>query len=126
MSGKSIEKYQKLFSLKGKMSVVTGAYGYLGSAISKALAGFGANVILVGRNEQKLKDFVNRNQKSPFYHQGQFETYHGGVDPGWIRAEIQKGAHQNNCDSKRIGSTRADSRQFLALRYQDRIAVGRD
>jgi len=64
MSGKSIDKYQKLFSLEGKVAIVTGAYGHLGTSISKALAGFGANVILVGRNEQKLKDFVNRNQKS--------------------------------------------------------------
>ena len=39
--------YQKLFSLEGRIAIVTGAYGYLGSSISKALADFGANVILV-------------------------------------------------------------------------------
>lgn len=55
--------YQKLFSLDGKVAIVTGAYGYLGSSISKALADYGANVILVGRNEQKLKDFIDKNQQ---------------------------------------------------------------
>lgn len=59
----TIINYQKLFSLEGKLAIVTGAYGYLGSSISKALADYGAKVILVGRNEQKLKDFINKNQK---------------------------------------------------------------
>ncbi len=59
-----INKYQKLFSLEKKVAVVTGGAGHLGSAISKALAGFGATVILLGRTEQKLKDFVNQNKSS--------------------------------------------------------------
>ncbi|MCG2825369.1 MAG: SDR family oxidoreductase [Thermoplasmatales archaeon] len=59
-----INKYQKLFSLEKKVAMVTGGAGHLGSAISKALAGFGATVILLGRTEQKLKDFVNQNQSS--------------------------------------------------------------
>jgi len=59
-----IDNYQKLFSLEDKVAIVTGAYGHLGSAISKALAAFGAHVVLVGRNEQRLKEFVNQNQSS--------------------------------------------------------------
>lgn len=57
--------YKSLFSLKGKIAIVTGGAGYLGSGISKALAGFGATVIVLGRTERTLKDFVNQNQ--PFY-----------------------------------------------------------
>lgn len=58
----SIDKYRQLFSLENKVIMITGGAGHLGSSISKALASFGANVVLIGRNEQKLRDFVNQNQ----------------------------------------------------------------
>lgn len=54
--------YKRLFSLEGKIAIVTGGAGHLGSGISKALAGFGATVMVLGRTEQVLKDFVNQNQ----------------------------------------------------------------
>ena len=57
-----LEKYRKLFLLDGKVAIVTGAYGYLGSEIAKSLAGFGACVQLIGRNEKKLKDYLKQNQ----------------------------------------------------------------
>ena len=63
MIKKSINEYREIFSLVDKVAIVTGAYGYLGSAISKVLASFGANVLLVGRDENKLKDFINKNQE---------------------------------------------------------------
>lgn len=58
------EEYKNIFSLEGKLAIVTGGAGYLGSAISKALAGFGAIVVVLGRREQTLIDFVNQNQLS--------------------------------------------------------------
>ena len=64
MTGNSLNKYKKLFSLDTKTAIVTGAYGYLGSAISKAFAGFGAKVILVGRDEKKLEEFTKKYNKS--------------------------------------------------------------
>jgi len=59
-----IKKYQKMFSLENKTAIITGGYGHLGSSISKGLAAFGANVIIIGRNEEKLKKFVSENQKT--------------------------------------------------------------
>lgn len=60
---KNMDIYPGLFSLENKVAIVTGAYGHLGTAISKALAAFGAKVILIGRDEQKLKDFVKQNEQ---------------------------------------------------------------
>lgn len=45
----------KLFSLKGKTVLVTGGYGHLGTAISEGLAGAGADVVVLGRDEAKFK-----------------------------------------------------------------------
>lgn len=46
-----------LFRLDGAVAFVSGAAGHLGRAMSRALAGAGAHVILNGRDESRLKDF---------------------------------------------------------------------
>lgn len=43
---------------EGKVAVVTGAYGDLGSAVSRKLAEAGARLVLVGRDASKLGAFV--------------------------------------------------------------------
>lgn len=45
---------ENLFSIKGKVALVTGATGALGSAIAVAYAIAGAKVVLTGRNSEKL------------------------------------------------------------------------
>jgi 2-deoxy-D-gluconate 3-dehydrogenase len=47
---------ESLFSLQGKTAIVTGASRGLGRAAAIALAGAGANVALVGRDEGALKE----------------------------------------------------------------------
>ncbi len=42
--------------LKGKTAVVTGATGGIGSCICRKLAEYGMNLVIVGRNEMKLKE----------------------------------------------------------------------
>jgi NAD(P)-dependent dehydrogenase (short-subunit alcohol dehydrogenase family) len=49
-----------MFSVKDKYFIVTGASGVLGSAISVALAKSGANLAILGRNEQKLNDTLEK------------------------------------------------------------------
>ena len=52
-----------IFSLDNKVAIVTGAVGHLGSAISNCLVEFGATVILLGRTEKTLKDFVDKQKQ---------------------------------------------------------------
>lgn len=58
------EYFRNLFSLEGKTAIITGGAGYIGSAISKGLASFGANVILVGRTESRLENFLEENKEA--------------------------------------------------------------
>lgn len=44
------------FSLKNRVAIVTGGYGYLGKAFVQSLNEAGAKVIVAGRDEQKFKD----------------------------------------------------------------------
>jgi len=50
------EFIEKLFSIKDKVALVTGATGALGSAVAKGYGLAGAKVVLTGRNEQKLAE----------------------------------------------------------------------
>ncbi len=49
------EYLSTLFSLNGKVAVVIGGTGELCGAMAEALAGAGAEVVLVGRNEEKAR-----------------------------------------------------------------------
>ena len=50
-----------LFSLKNKIAVVTGGYGYLGSTMVSGLIDFGANVVVAARNKEKYEmKFLNK------------------------------------------------------------------
>jgi NAD(P)-dependent dehydrogenase (short-subunit alcohol dehydrogenase family) len=44
-----------LFSLDGKVAVVIGGTGELCGAMAEGLAGAGAEVVIVGRNEEKAR-----------------------------------------------------------------------
>jgi NAD(P)-dependent dehydrogenase (short-subunit alcohol dehydrogenase family) len=46
-----------MFRLDGRVAFISGAAGHLGRAMTLALAGAGAHVIVNGRNEARLKDF---------------------------------------------------------------------
>ena len=46
---------ESLFSLQGKTAVVIGGTGELCSAMAIAMAGAGAEIALVGRNEEKAR-----------------------------------------------------------------------
>jgi NAD(P)-dependent dehydrogenase (short-subunit alcohol dehydrogenase family) len=56
------EYLSSLFSLAGKVAVVIGGTGELCGAMAQGLAGAGAEVVLVGRNEEKAKARLDKIQ----------------------------------------------------------------
>ncbi len=65
---KDVEKsfVENMFSIKGKTAIVTGATGALGRAIAITYGMSGANVVLTGRNSEKLEVIVDGMNKSGF------------------------------------------------------------
>ena len=51
----------ELFSLEGKVALVTGGYGHLGTAITKSLFEAGAIVYVLGRSQDKFSDAFAEN-----------------------------------------------------------------
>jgi gluconate 5-dehydrogenase len=51
----ALDEYRKLYTLAGKVAVVAGGSGGIGSAISEGLAAFGATVVVCGRNGAKAE-----------------------------------------------------------------------
>jgi len=49
-----------LFDLTGKVAVVTGGAGHLGSALSEILAAYGATVVIASRDGAKCKNLANK------------------------------------------------------------------
>jgi gluconate 5-dehydrogenase len=47
--------YRTMFDLSGQMVLLTGGYGHLGQAIAAGLLAHGAQVVALGRNEEKFK-----------------------------------------------------------------------
>src|SRR5437870_3375770 len=62
---------QKLFDLTGRVALVTGGCGNLGSALCRALAEVGASVIVTSRDATRAKDFAQTlPQVGPAPHHG--------------------------------------------------------
>ncbi len=56
-----------MIDLKGKTAVITGASRGIGKAIAEKLFEAGATVILIARNEEKLKQLSEKLNNSPYY-----------------------------------------------------------
>ena len=64
-----------LFSLDGRVALVTGGSSGIGRAMARALAGAGARVVLLARGEEALKDSVEAIQAA-------------GGTAGWVGADL--------------------------------------
>lgn len=52
-----------MYGLKGEVAVITGGSGSIGAEAGLALATLGAKVVLLGRNEEKLRDIKEKQKK---------------------------------------------------------------
>ena len=52
-----------MFSLKGKVAIVTGGAGHLGTAISEALAQYGAKLVIASRNADQCQTLARQLSK---------------------------------------------------------------
>jgi 2-deoxy-D-gluconate 3-dehydrogenase len=57
------ESIKNLFSLDGKVAIVTGGNGGIGKGIARGLAGAGANIVIAARNETKTASAVREIEK---------------------------------------------------------------
>ena len=63
-----------MFSLEGKVAIVTGGNGGIGKGIADGLASAGADIVIVGRNENKTEKAVQDIRKSYDVHAMGFQT----------------------------------------------------
>lgn len=63
MNTQAIEQMKQLFSLEGKVAIVTGGAGALGETICEGLAAYGADVVVTGRTLKTLEDAVSKIEK---------------------------------------------------------------
>ncbi len=59
-------KINQLFNIEGKTALITGSTGGLGNAFARGLCANGANVILHGRNEEKLESQMDHLKKEGY------------------------------------------------------------
>ena len=52
----SVDKIRGLFDLTGKVAIVTGGSGAFGQAAAKAMAAYGADVVITGRRAENLEE----------------------------------------------------------------------
>jgi NAD(P)-dependent dehydrogenase (short-subunit alcohol dehydrogenase family) len=81
----------EMFSLSGKVALVTGGYGHLGTAISLGLAEAGATVYVLGRSEAKFKEAFSEHTALPlsFVHCDISDT--GTVAAAFERVQREQG-----------------------------------
>lgn len=51
-----------LFNLTNKVAIITGGYGHLGTAMTNALANYGAKVIVAGKSEDKFLEKFKKDE----------------------------------------------------------------
>ncbi len=57
-----MKKLEELFSLKGRVALISGGAGYLGTAMCETLAELGAHVVIGSRDETKCQQLATRLQ----------------------------------------------------------------
>ncbi|MCZ6676904.1 MAG: SDR family NAD(P)-dependent oxidoreductase, partial [Candidatus Poribacteria bacterium] len=112
-----------LFSLQSKIAIVTGACGWLGSAMSRALAEAGARVVVTSRDAEQAAEFANTLPGSGHlglgFSQGETDTV-----PGFVAAVVE---HMGGIDvlvNNAYGGTAPDIDDATAEDFNQAYHVG--
>ncbi|SVD77482.1 uncharacterized protein METZ01_LOCUS430336, partial [marine metagenome] len=92
MAGRTI---QELFDLSGKVALVTGGTGYLGTAFSHALAEAGASVVISSRDEARGRDAASKLPApgGASHHAVQLDQMDSGALRNGFEAAVQAAGH---------------------------------
>ncbi len=72
-------KQEGLFSLRGKVAVVTGGYGHLGKGFCKGLSDAGASVVVAGPHHNKFKDAFERENNPKIIFEQMDVAFEGSI-----------------------------------------------
>jgi NAD(P)-dependent dehydrogenase (short-subunit alcohol dehydrogenase family) len=111
---------QDLFSLRGRVAVVTGATGVLGGAMAEGLARAGARVGVLGRRDEKAREVTEEIEASggeamalpaDVLDRGRLEAVCDAVLDRWGRVDILVNAAGGNVPDATVG----DEESFFEL-----------
>src|SRR5215213_10786286 len=97
MSEQATTLLSELFSLEGRVAVVTGGTGVLGGAMARGLARAGAKVGVLGRRREKAEAAVRTIEEmggealalpADVLDRGQLEAARGAVEERWGRLDV--------------------------------------
>ena len=112
------------FDLSGRVAVVTGGYGVLGSSMADGLAAAGARVAILGRNRDKAMDRVERLRDrgcesialvADAMDEGQLRRARGELLEAWGRVDILVNAAGGNVQRARTDTTSVFEMPFDAF-----------
>ncbi len=109
---------QDLFSLEGRVVVVTGATGVLGSAVARGLAGAGAKIGVLGRRRERAEEVAREISDlggeaaavpADVLDEEQLREARDAVLGRWGRLDVLVNAAGGNVPGATLGATRQSS-----------------
>jgi NAD(P)-dependent dehydrogenase (short-subunit alcohol dehydrogenase family) len=113
-----------MFRLDGKTAFVSAARGHLGQAMTRALAGAGAHVIVNGRDAQALTDYVRALRDEGFSVEGAaFDVTDIPALTGFLSSRPRLDILVNNAVSMQVKDFTALTPEDFARTYESSVTV---
>ncbi len=109
-----------LFSLQGKVAIVTGACGWLGSAMSRALAEADARVVVTSRDAEQAAQFAATLPGGSGHLGLGFSPGETDTSPGFVAEVVER---MGQIDFWSITPTEAPPRTLTPLRLKTSIRL---
>ena len=113
----------ELFSLQGKVAIVTGACGWLGSAMSQALAEAGARVVVTSRTPEQAAEFARTLPGSDHLGLG-FDQGATDTIPDFVAGVVERTGRIDVLVNNAYGGTAPDIDKATAEDFDQAYHVG--